>query len=88
MPLRARFVELVEAQVHHELLHVHADLALEDGLPLLLRLFLDVLRVSSLPQLFKKPDHLTDLGLSSFGRGGLTQQLCRHKVGFIQLSLL
>ena len=49
MPLRARFVELVEAQVHHELLHVNADLALEDGLPLLLRLFLNVLRVSSLP---------------------------------------
>ena len=49
MPLRARFVELVEAQVHHELLHVNADLLLEDGLPLLLRLLLDVLWVSSLP---------------------------------------
>ena len=49
MPLRARFVELVEAQVHHELLHVNADLALEDGLPLLLRFYLDLLRVSSLP---------------------------------------
>ena len=73
MPFRARFVELVEAQVHHELLHVNADLVLEDGLPLLLRLLLDILRVSTLPQLLKEPDHVTDLGLSSFGRGGLTK---------------
>ena len=73
MPLRARFVELVEAQVHHELLHVNADLVLEDGLPLLLWLRLNVLRVSNPPQLLKKPDHMTFLGLSSFGRGGFTQ---------------
>jgi len=88
VPLRSRFVELVVAQVHHELLHVYADLLHEGGLPHLLRLLLDVLRVSSLPQLLKKPDHVTNLGLSSFCWSYLTQQLSRHKVGFIQLSLL
>ena len=88
MPLRSRFVELVVAQVHHELLHVHADLLHEGGLPQLLRLLLNILWVSSLPQLLKEPDHVTYLGLSSFCRSCLTQQLSRHKVGFIQLSLL
>ena len=88
MPLRSRFVELVVAQVQYELFHVPADLLLEDGLPLLLGLFLNVLWVPSLPQLLEEPDHVTDLGLASFGRGGLTQQLSRHKVGFIKFSLL
>ena len=88
MPLRSRLVELVVSQVQYELLHVPADLLLEDGLPLLLGLRLNVLWVPSLPQLLKEPDHVTHLGLSSFGRGGLTQQLSRHKVGFSQLSLL
>jgi len=80
--------ELVVAQVQYELLHVPTDLLLEDGLPLLLGLFLNVLWVPSLPQLLEEPDHVTDLGLSSFGRGGLTQQLSGHKVGVSQLSLL
>ena len=88
MPLRPRFVELVVAQVQYELFHVPTDLMFEDGLPLLLGLFLNVLWVPSLPQLLEEPDHVTDLGLSSFGRGDLTQQLSRHKVGFTQLSLL
>ena len=49
MPLRSRFGELVVAQVHHELLHVHADLLHEGGLPQLLRLYLDIIWVPSLP---------------------------------------
>ena len=78
MPLRSRFVELVVAQVHHELLHVHADLLHEGGLPQLLRLLLNILWVPGLPQLLEEPDHVTDLGLSSFGWCGFTQQLSRH----------